>query len=133
MSKVIVAGSINMDIVANSARHPEPGETILGKELKYFPGGKGANQAVAAAQAGAQTLMCGAVGGDDFFTDELVNFLNQSDVDTTYIVEKPKTPTGTALIRLQMMAKTPLWLFLVPTAFLKEKISVESQSLKAMS
>jgi ribokinase len=96
MSKVIVLGSINMDIVANTARHPSPGETVPGKSLKYFPGGKGANQAVAAAQAGAQTLMCGALG-DDFFTDRLKTFLNDSSVDTTYVVEKG-SETGTALI-----------------------------------
>ena len=52
MGRVFVAGSINMDVVATAARHPKVGETVAGKAVHYFPGGKGANQAVAAAKLG---------------------------------------------------------------------------------
>lgn len=96
MADVVVAGSINMDIVASTQRHPLPGETISGTDLAYFPGGKGANQAVASARAGANVRMVGAVGSDAF-GPELLAFLRSSGVDVTDI-ETREGPTGTALI-----------------------------------
>jgi ribokinase len=95
--RVIVAGSINMDIVARVNRHPLPGETVSGKSLAYFPGGKGANQAVAAARAGADVHMVGAVG-NDAFGPQLLSFLRDNFVDTTNISRRPDVSTGTALI-----------------------------------
>jgi len=96
-ARVIVAGSINMDIVAQVQRHPVPGETISGTSLAYFPGGKGANQAVAASRAGAEVAMVGAVG-DDAFGPNLLEFLRSNSIDTSAIEVKASTPTGTALI-----------------------------------
>jgi ribokinase len=66
MGCVFVAGSINMDVVATAERHPRVGETVAGKEVLYFPGGKGANQAVAAAKLGAKTALLGRLGTDAF-------------------------------------------------------------------
>jgi ribokinase len=106
-SRVLVAGSINMDIVAKVQRHPVPGETISGTDLAYFPGGKGANQAVAAARAGATVLMLGAVG-DDAFAEELVSFLEKNNVSTDGVVCRSNTPTGTALIIVDAAAENEI-------------------------
>ena len=64
-ARVTVVGSINLDLVVTTARLPEPGETILGSDVQRFGGGKGANQALAAARMGASVTMIGKVGGDD--------------------------------------------------------------------
>lgn len=63
---VVVVGSVNADLLTTVDQHPRPGETVLGRTLDVLPGGKGANQAVAAAQLGAQTTLVGAVGTDQF-------------------------------------------------------------------
>ena len=62
---VTVIGSANLDLVVRTERHPSPGETVLGDDFAEYPGGKGLNQAVAAARAGASTSFVGAVGTDD--------------------------------------------------------------------
>ncbi|MBP9711559.1 MAG: ribokinase [Candidatus Pacebacteria bacterium] len=97
MSRVIVAGSINMDIVVTTKRHPDAGETVFGTDLKYFPGGKGANQAVAAAKLGATTVLLGKVG-NDAFGEKLTNFLKEQNINTQ--VSKEETSTGIALITI---------------------------------
>src|SRR5258706_2843609 len=97
MNTVLVAGSINMDVVATSERHPQPGETVSGEELHFFPGGKGANQAVAAAKLGAETSMIGKLGNDGF-ADELENFLRAQGINMENVHRTKKTATGTALI-----------------------------------
>ena len=65
MFDVTVLGSANLDLVAATDRLPSPGETVLGHAIDEFPGGKGLNQAVAAARVGARVAFVGAVGGDD--------------------------------------------------------------------
>ena len=97
MGRVFVAGSINMDVVATAERHPRLGETVAGRELLYFPGGKGANQAVAAAKLGAATTMIGRVGTDAFGRD-LRAFLAAQEVDLTFVQETSEAHTGTAII-----------------------------------
>jgi ribokinase len=97
MGRVFVAGSINMDVVATADRHPRIGETIAGNAVLYFPGGKGANQAVAAAKLGAPTTLIGRVG-KDAFGDELKAFLASHGIDLTLVRETAEAHTGTAVI-----------------------------------
>jgi ribokinase len=98
MGRVFVAGSINMDVVATADRHPRVGETVAGREVLYFPGGKGANQAVSAAKLGAPTMLIGRLGADAFGS-ELRTFLTAEGVDLTF-VRDTEAHTGTAIITL---------------------------------
>jgi ribokinase len=97
MGAVFVAGSINMDVVATAERHPRIGETVAGREVLYFPGGKGANQAVAAARLGAATTLIGRVGKDAFGRD-LRAYLAAQGVDLTFVRDTAGAHTGTAII-----------------------------------
>ena len=94
---IVVVGSLNMDLVVRSPRHPQPGETIIGGEFRTFPGGKGANQAVAAARLGGVVKMIGRVG-TDAFGDVLIDTLARDRVDTAHVVRDGESPTGVALI-----------------------------------
>lgn len=97
MGRVFVAGSINMDVVATADRHPRSGETVAGKEILYFPGGKGANQAVSAAKLGATAILVGRLGMDAFGRD-LKLFLAGQGVDLSLVRETQEAHTGTAII-----------------------------------
>src|SRR6266478_3460235 len=99
MGRVFVAGSINMDVVATAERHPRIGETVAGNAVLYFPGGKGANQAVAAVKLGAPTTLIGRLGRDAF-GDELRAFLAEQRVDLAFVQETAEAHTGTAIITL---------------------------------
>ena len=99
MGRVFVAGSINMDVVATADRHPRIGETVAGHEVLYFPGGKGANQAVSAAKLGASTALIGRLGQDPF-GHELKAFLAEQGVDLSQVQETPEARTGTAIITI---------------------------------
>lgn len=96
MSCITVFGSLNMDLVIQAPRHPRPGETLTGSAFRTFPGGKGANQAVAAARLGGQVTMVGCVGADPF-GDALIANLQAAGVDTT-CVGRSSEATGVALI-----------------------------------
>jgi ribokinase len=97
MPRVWVAGSVNMDIVATAARYPKIGETVAGSDIFFFPGGKGANQAVSAAKLGARTALIGKVGRDSFGR-ELRNFLAAQNVDLQFLQDTADAHTGTAVI-----------------------------------
>lgn len=97
MGRVFVAGSINMDVVVTADRHPKVGETVAGQQVLYFPGGKGANQAVAASRLGARTTLIGRLGKDSFGA-ELKAFLDEQGIDLGYVVETAEAHTGTAII-----------------------------------
>jgi ribokinase len=94
--RVTVVGSINLDLVAEVDRIPQPGETITAIHLERIPGGKGANQAVAAARLGADVRFVGAVGEDDF-AQLAVQGLRDAQVDLSG-VQVVRKPTGIALI-----------------------------------
>jgi ribokinase len=91
--RLTVVGSVNLDLVARVERMPRPGETLTGATLERIPGGKGANQAVAAARLGADVRFVGCVGRDPFAQEALVN-LRDLDVD----IRPVDAPTGIALI-----------------------------------
>ncbi|MFB2967984.1 ribokinase [Aerosakkonema sp. BLCC-F183] len=97
MKKVIVFGSINIDLVARSPRLPIPGETILGRDFFTAPGGKGANQAVAAARLGIPTQLVGRVGDDDFGRS-LLTHLQTFGVQTEHILIDKTAHSGVAII-----------------------------------
>jgi ribokinase len=95
-SRVIVVGSVNMDLAATADRLPAPGETVTGARFSRHHGGKGGNQAVAAARLGAETAFVGAVG-DDAFGEEARAALAAEGIDLTAVRTVPG-PTGVALI-----------------------------------
>ena len=97
MPNIIVVGSLNADLVVRAPRFPQPGETISGEDLKIIPGGKGANQSVAAARQGASVAMVGRVGNDSF-GPELINNLKHNGVDTAHVQIDSEAATGTATI-----------------------------------
>lgn len=96
---MVVVGSLNMDLVVRAPRHPSPGETLIGSQFQTFPGGKGANQAVAAARLGATVRLIGRVG-KDAFGDALLQTVRQDGVDTSFIYRDPEAASGVALITL---------------------------------
>lgn len=97
MGKVVVVGSINVDMVFTSDIRPKAGETVLGNTFSIIPGGKGANQAVAAAKLGAETYMVGCVGNDSNGGFSLKNLQNMN-VNTSGVKVIENVPTGVANI-----------------------------------
>ncbi len=103
---VLVVGSLNMDLVVAVERHPKPGETVIGGDLERFPGGKGANQAVAAARLGARVRMVGRVGLDEHGA-ELLRGLENEGIDALG-VGRVGTPTGVALISVDVQGQNAI-------------------------
>ncbi len=97
MSSIVVIGSVNLDIVAAADRLPAPGETITGAELSRYPGGKGANQALAAKRLGADVCLVARVG-DDSAAEEALTLLRDGGVDLSDCEVVVGVPTGVALI-----------------------------------
>src|SRR5207253_11290649 len=93
---ILVFGSINADLIVPVPRLPRPGETVLGGDYAMLPGGKGANQALAARRAGATVMLAGAVGADAF-ADIALDLLRREGVDTR-LVRVVEQPTGCAAI-----------------------------------
>lgn len=99
MGRVVVVGSLNRDLVVRVQRHPAPGETVIGDSVEASHGGKGANQAVAAAVAGGEVHFVGRVGDDPVGRDYLAR-LDAFGIRTAGIVVDDEAPTGTALIQV---------------------------------
>ncbi|TCJ19679.1 ribokinase [Rubrobacter taiwanensis] len=97
MAEVFVAGSINQDFVLRVERRPQPGETVTGAELSTLPGGKGANQATAAARLGASVAMLGRVG-EDSLGEAMLRNLREKGVDSSRVEAIPGISTGAAFI-----------------------------------
>lgn len=94
---VVVVGSANFDMVVKGERLPRPGENLRATNLKFFPGGKGANQAVGVARLGGRTTFVGAVG-KDVVGDFLIQGLKQNGIDTRWVKRDPDRSTGSAFI-----------------------------------
>jgi len=98
--RIVIVGSVNMDLVARVPRLPRPGETLSGSSFATFPGGKGANQAVAVARLGGRSVFVGRVG-DDPFGKELLRSLRNEGVDVRYVRTLPGTSSGVAVIAVE--------------------------------
>lgn len=107
MPRVFVVGSLNIDSVVQVERHPRPGETLMGGDVATYFGGKGANQAVAAAAAGADVLFIGRVG-DDSGGHDYVARLRARGIDTSGVEVTPGSTTGHAMIALDARAENTI-------------------------
>lgn len=97
MASIVVIGSVNLDLVATVDRLPVPGETVSGAELSRFPGGKGANQALAAQRLGAEVRLVARVGNDAAAAEALV-LLREGGVDLEHVIAIDGVATGVALV-----------------------------------
>lgn len=107
MAKIVVVGSFNMDLVVRMPAIPRPGETLLGGVFATYPGGKGANQAVAAARLGGQVIMVGRVGADAF-GDQLLAVARGEGIDTRFVGVDPHAATGVALIEVDAQGQNSI-------------------------
>lgn len=107
MAAVVVFGSVNRDLVIITQRLPHPGETVSGQDFREFPGGKGANQAVAAARMGARTALIGALGADANGA-AMRAFLQNEGIDLTALASLSDIPTGVALITVDARAQNTI-------------------------
>jgi ribokinase len=96
---VVVLGGANLDYLARGSRLPRPGDTVRGDEFQETPGGKGANQALAAARLGARVALIARVGDDARGTGMLERLLAEG-VDARYVLRDPGAPTGVAVIQV---------------------------------
>jgi ribokinase len=99
MTRIVVVGSINMDLVTQAPHFAGPGETLLGERFLTVPGGKGANQAVASARLGAEVALVGATG-DDAFGRQLRQGLIAEGIDLTHVAQLDDCASGTASITI---------------------------------
>ena len=102
--RIVVVGSVNMDLIVKLKKLPVVGETVIGGTFKMSPGGKGANQAVAAAKLGAESHFIGRIGADDFGKALMENF-KRNGVNAEYVTVDRDTHTGVALIMVDQAGK----------------------------
>ncbi|SDI41827.1 ribokinase [Natribacillus halophilus] len=123
-ANIVIVGSLNMDLVADSKRFPSEGETIIGDKFEKYPGGKGANQAVAAARLGGSVSLIGCVG-DDAHGHQLKNYLEKENINTHSIFTVKDVNTGVAQISI---AKKENKIIVVPGANYGLNLSMIKQS-----
>jgi ribokinase len=104
---IVVVGSVNQDLVARVEHHPVPGETVLGSGHETMPGGKGANQAVAAARLGSDVVFVGRSGADEAGRD-LVGEFEREGVDVAHLTVDPVAPSGLAIITIDDAAENTI-------------------------
>ncbi len=131
-ANVIVIGSINMDLVLRCERMPRPGETLAGHDMFTAPGGKGANQAVAAARLGARCRMVGRVG-DDGFADELLAGLERAGVVTDAVHPTADCSSGIAVIHVDAAGENAITLVAGANGQLSPDDITQAQSLIAQA
>jgi ribokinase len=107
MTRITVVGSINLDFVATASHLPAPGETVTGATMATYPGGKGANQALAARRMGAEVSMIGRVG-DDAMAGQALALLRADGVDLSGVGVDASAPTGAALIAVDQEAENQI-------------------------
>ncbi|MFM2042931.1 MAG: ribokinase RbsK [Pseudomonadota bacterium] len=113
MPKVVIVGSINIDILSTMPRAPRAGETVNGDTIAFMPGGKGLNQAVAAALQGVETTFVGRVG-QDAMGDQVLAFFKDKGIDATGIRRTTTQPTGNAIIFVDGSAEN--YIVVIPAA-----------------
>lgn len=107
--RIVEVGSLNMDLVIRLPNLPKPGESLMGGVFRTYPGGKGANQAVAAARLGAQVHMVGCMG-NDHFGKELIKNLDAEGIDTSHVIIHPEESTGVAVIQVDEQGQNSIGL-----------------------
>jgi ribokinase len=130
-AKVVVVGSFNMDLVVKAGRRPQTGETLMGEEFGMFIGGKGSNQAIAAARLGADVTMIGKLG-TDLFGDTLMAAHAEEGIHTDYVIRDTEVGTGIASILIDADGDNSI--VIVPQANMRlsvEDIERASESIAA--
>jgi len=117
MNKLVVLGSVNADHVLQVASFPRPGETLLGHSYAVIPGGKGANQAVAAARLGADIAFIACVGDDSFGANMITEF-SRDGINTQAVMIEQDTPTGIAMIQVAATGENSICISAEANAFL---------------
>ncbi len=130
--QIVVLGSLNMDLVVTTDRAPRAGETLTARDFKSSPGGKGANQAVAIAKAGARVAIIGRVGADDH-GHRLKSTLATAGVDTTHVAATPLTTTGMALIVVEQSGENRILLVSGANGFVNEADVDAAESVLAQA
>lgn len=120
MARIFVIGSSNTDMVIQSGHHPKPGETVLGSNFLINPGGKGANQAVAAARLGGEVTFVAKLG-DDLFGQQAIEHFKKEGIATQYISFDASQPSGVALITVDAKGENTIVVAAGANQFLLEK------------
>ncbi len=131
MKRIFVIGSSNTDMVIQSVHHPKPGETVLGSNFMINPGGKGANQAVAAARLGGVVTFVAKLG-DDLFGHQAIEHFKKEEIDTQFISFDSKQPSGVALITVDAQGENTIVVAAGANQFLlKKEIDFVAESFQA--